>query len=247
MKWTQLTGTAVLAFSLGNTAFAQKQHGEAVASAKEGKTAVDEEKRRSTTPASDTFSSDEDDDAPSLDALNGPAVESHGQLPRFDLGGSFGYNNPAGMLGFETEYRVSEYLGLGLHGGLGGWGMRLSPVVHAYPFGASHLGLYAEAAFSMNMGGPASVQINDLETQLELDWAPAVNVSVGYRRQWYSHFWTSLKLGYQWKLGGNDDYRVTEGGAPLTPPQQTMLNLVRPGAGLLGGFVLGASAGIAFL
>jgi hypothetical protein len=53
-----------------------------------------------------------------------------------------------------------------------------------------------------------------------------------------------VKLGYQWKLGGNNDFRVTDGGTTIAPES---LSSLRPGSGLLGGWVFGMSCGIAFL
>jgi len=173
-------------------------------------------------------------------------LESHGQIPHFDLGVSSGYNNPAGMLGLEGEYRLYDFLGVGLEGGLGLWGLRFSPVVHGYPFGAANLGLFGELALSLNTGGHGTQTIGTTTTDFDKQWAPTVSVAVGLRRQWLTYFWTTVKLGYQWKLTGANDYAVTGGGAA---PQELInaMDFARPGAGMFGGWVLGMSAGIAIL
>lgn len=170
--------------------------------------------------------------------------ESHGQIPHFDLGGTFGYNNPGGFYGLETDYRFTEWSSFGVAGGQGLWGFRLTPSARVYPFGASNIGLFLEGGVSLNFGSTATFNttLNGVETQqvVRQNFIPAANLSVGLRRQFLTYFWSAVKLGYQWNLR-KDAYTV-EDGSSLNDVSRGLMDFSQP-----GGLIFGVSAGVAFL
>lgn len=170
--------------------------------------------------------------------------ESHGQIPHFDLGGTFGYNNPGGFYGLETDYRFTEWSSFGVAGGQGLWGFRLTPSARVYPFGASNVGLFLEGGVSLNFGSTAifNTSINGVENQqiVRQGLIPAANLSVGLRRQFLTYFWSAVKLGYQWNLR-KDAYSV-EDGSQLNELSRGVMDFSQP-----GGLIVGLSAGVAFL
>src|SRR5690606_12874897 len=93
--------------------------------------------------------------APALAQDTAPAVTFREEkaIPRIDLGVTGGINNPGGIYGLEGSYRILDHLSVGVAGGNGAWGLRLSPLVRAYPFGASNYGLFVETGASFNLGG----------------------------------------------------------------------------------------------
>src|SRR6476659_5061164 len=103
---------------------------------------------------------------------------------RWDIAVSGGVNNPAGVIGLESDLRFTPFFSVAIAGGVGTWGPRLSPQFRVYPFGADWLnvGVFVEAGLSVNLGG--QVEIGDGSTTFLVARAPtpALNISMGLRR-----------------------------------------------------------------
>ncbi len=167
-------------------------------------------------------------------------VDWNSYIPHVDVGGGLGFNAPGGALGLELLIRPNDFLGFGVHGGVGMWGNRISPVVHLYPFGVTNFGLYAEGAFSFNTGGDTTLRVGGVDQPVRMHFTPAVSAAIGYRRPWATWFWTSVKVGYQANLQFGEKYRSLDG-VELNSNTQTSLTFMSP-----GGLVVGASAGFSF-
>ena len=90
-----------------------------------------------------------------------PATPALPEMPRLDIGTSTGLNNPAGMYGIETDFRLLDRVSVGILGGNGAWGIRLTPQARLYPFGVSRAGLFLEAGMSLNFGGMTYLESGD--------------------------------------------------------------------------------------
>ena len=166
---------------------------------------------------------------------SGYSVYDPNRVPSTDLGVAVGFNAPAGGIGFEGEWRPVPGLGLGLHGGVGMWGTRISPVVRLYPVGVK-FGLFAEGAISINEGG--SSELIGAGRGLSLESTGAASLAIGFRQTHFTHFFTSVKAGYQWRFQQSESYSA---GTPLSSGERFMLDMLQP-----GGVVVGATAGVAF-
>lgn len=168
-----------------------------------------------------------------------PEVDS--RIPRLDIGGSVGINNPAGIYGIETDYRFLDRVSAGLSGGSGAWGPRISGGARVYPFAIQNAGLFLEAGLSLNVGGSTSLTVND-ETVQEVDMllTPTANTAIGYRAQFKDFGWTALKLGYGLRLR-QENIRVRDG-SELNPLLDAALSLSQP-----GGFLVALSGGFSIL
>ncbi len=165
------------------------------------------------------------------------------RIPRLDLGLGGGINNPAGIYGVEASYRLLDYVSAGVAAGNGAWGFRISPLVRAYPFGASRVGLFAEGGVSLNLGSAIETKVNgQLVQRVDQLFTPVVDMAVGYRFQISRYGWLALRAGYGLKLGGNDNYRVSQGPTQLDLITQGVVDLAQP-----GGIMAGIAGGVTFL
>jgi len=163
---------------------------------------------------------------------------------RWDIAVSGGINNPAGVIGLESDLRFTPFFSVGVAGGVGTWGPRLSPQFRVYPFGADwlNLGVFVETGLSVSLGG--QVEIGDGRTTNLVARTPtaALNVSMGLRRHFGEHLFGMVRAG--WEVAPRvaaTNYTVV-GGATLSPAAQAVLNGSQP-----GGVILGASFGYSFL
>lgn len=62
-----------------------------------------------------------------------PEIAGEHRIPRLDLGLSTGWNNPGGIWGGEADFRVLGKLSIGIEGGQGAWGLRITPQVLLTP------------------------------------------------------------------------------------------------------------------
>lgn len=163
---------------------------------------------------------------------------------RWDIAVSGGVNNPAGVIGLESDLRFTPFFSVGVAGGIGTWGPRMSPQFRVYPFGADwrNLGVFVETGLSVNLGGQAEIGDGSTTNLVVRAPTPAVNISMGLRRHFGEHLFGIVRAG--WGVAPRlvaTNYTVV-GGAPLSPTAQAVLNGLRP-----GGVILGASFGYSFL
>jgi len=163
---------------------------------------------------------------------------------RWDIAVSGGINNPAGVVGLEADLRFTPFFSVGVAGGVGTWGPRLSPQFRVYPFGSDwwNLGVFVETGLSVSLGG--QVEIGDGRTTNLVARNPtaALNVSMGLRRHFGERLFGLVRAG--WEVAPRQaatNYTVV-GGATLSPAAQAVLNGTQP-----GGVILGASFGYSFL
>jgi hypothetical protein len=162
---------------------------------------------------------------------------------RFDIAVSGGINNPAGVIGLESDLRFTPFFSVGVAGGIGTWGPRLSPQFRVYPFGADwwNLGVFVETGLSVNLGGQAAV--SDGSTFLVVRApTPALNISMGLRRHFGEHLFGIVRAGWGVAPGLAATNYTVVGGATLSPTAQAVLNGLQP-----DGVILGASFGYSFL
>jgi hypothetical protein len=162
----------------------------------------------------------------------------------WDFAVSGGINNPAGTVGLESDLRFTPYFSVGIAGGLGSWGPRLSPQFRVYPFGADwrNLGLFVETGLSVNLGG--QVEIGDGSTTSLLIRTPtvALNISTGIRQHFGEHLFALLRMGWQVAPRAAATNYTVVGGAALSPTAQAVVLGSQP-----GGVILGGSFGYSFL
>ena len=163
---------------------------------------------------------------------------------RFDIAVSGGINNPAGVIGLESELRFTPFFSVEVAGGVGTWGPRLSPQFRVYPFGADgwNLGVFVETGLSVNLGGQAEISDGSTKTLVVRNPAPALNVSMGLRRHFGEHLFGTVRAGWEVAPGPAATNYTVVGGATLSPTAQAVLNGSQP-----GGVILGASFGYSFL
>lgn len=175
-------------------------------------------------------------------APSAPLLTQERNYTLLDLGVTGGFNNPGGIYGFETDFRaMTGYLSFGLSGGNGAWGVRVSPHVRAYPFGLDVAGLFVESAFSLNFGGVSESKVNGVVLEsAERFVTPVVHVGGGWRQTLNRFTWLLFRVGYGFKLGGDQNYRWLAGNGEQG--LGAVLALSQP-----GGFSIGLSAGFSFL
>jgi hypothetical protein len=163
------------------------------------------------------------------------------QMHRLDVGVTLGFNNPGGIYGGEADFRLVDRFSVGLAAGQGAWGLRITPQVRLYPFRITNAGLFLESGLSLNLGGKATTTVNGSVVQ-EADMAltPVANVSLGYRFSPYSWGWSALRVGYGFRLKG-DNYTLRDDSI-LDPLMETLLAASQP-----GGFLIGVSGGFSAL
>jgi hypothetical protein len=160
-------------------------------------------------------------------------------FPKLDIGVASGFNNPSGIYGFETNYRFMDHVGVGLLGGNGAWGLRLTPQVRLYPFGVSNSGLFLEGGLSLNLGGESFIEVNGERQTVDQLFTPVVTTALGYRIPFVENkAWFLLRAGWGFRLA-QDNIRV-QGGGELNPLLGAALTLSQH-----EGFLFGAAIGIA--
>jgi hypothetical protein len=163
---------------------------------------------------------------------------------RWDIAVSGGINNPAGIIGLESDLRFTPFFSVGVAGGIGTWGPRLSPQFRVYPFGADwwNLGVFVETGLSVNLGGQAEIADGSTTTLVVRTPTPALNISVGLRRHFGERLFGIVRAGWGVAPRGVATNYTVVGGTPLSPTAQAVLNGSQP-----GGVLLGASFGYSFL
>jgi hypothetical protein len=161
-------------------------------------------------------------------------------VPRLDLAASSGWNNPAGTYGGSAEFRPIEQLGFSVGAGSAAWGLRLSPQVIYYPFGAES-GAYVLGGASLNLGGDEQVTVNDVEVySIQRDLAISANLAAGWRISVLRQGFVNLMAGYS--LGLGDDVFRDKNGKELDGLTEGIYSAATP-----GGPIVAISAGVAFL
>src|SRR4051812_11160914 len=148
---------------------------------------------------------------------------------RFDIAVSGGINNPAGVIGLESDLRFTPFFSVGVAGGIGTWGPRLSPQFRVYPFGADwgNLGVFVETGLSVNLGGRA--EVSDGSTFLVTRApTPALNISMGLRRHFGERLFGMVRAGWGVAPGLAATNYTVVGGATLSPAAQAVLNGSQP-------------------
>lgn len=163
--------------------------------------------------------------------------------PRFDIAVSGGINNPAGIIGLESDLRFSPFFSVGVAGGIGTWGPRLSPQFRVYPFGADwwNLGVFVETGLSVNLGGQAEITDGSPVLVVKAP-TPALNISMGLRRHFGERLFGIVRAGWGVAPRAAATNYTVVGGATLSPAAQAVLNGSQP-----DGVILGASFGYSFL
>ncbi len=162
-------------------------------------------------------------------------------VPHLDLGVSGGLNNPGGVYGVEADYRLFDWLSVGLGAGSGAWGYKATPQLRLYPFGVNTAGLFIEAGSSINLGSTASSTENGVTRKINEEMTATVNASLGYRIRLGVAGWLALRAGYGLKLGSDTNYSYDGGGA-VTGLTKGVMDILEP-----GGFIVGLSGGYSIL
>lgn len=156
-------------------------------------------------------------------------------VPGLDLGIGVGFNAPAGAVGLELEWRPFSGLGVGLHGGVGAWGKRLSPILRVYPMGARH-GLFLEGAISVNEGGTS--ELLGFYRTVRLEQTETATLALGLRQTHSQNLFTSVKAGYQWNTRLDGGYSAS---TSLDSSERFLFDMLQP-----GGLVVAATIGVSF-
>lgn len=178
---------------------------------------------------------------PTPRAAEDVSVQKGAEMHRLDVGLTMGFNNPGGIYGAETDFRLIDRFSVGLAGGRGAWGIRITPQVRLYPFRITTAGLFLESGLSLNLGGKAAVSVDGTVVQ-EADRAftPVANVGIGYRSAPYEWGWSAIRVGYGFRLK-KDNYTLRDA-TVLDPLMETLLAASQP-----GGFLIGISGGFSAL
>lgn len=164
---------------------------------------------------------------------------------RLDLGVTGGFNNPGGVFGATTDFRVIHFLSVGMDLGFGGWGLRTTPHARVYPFGVGHLSPFVEGDLSLNFGGPVKTNVISGPSSSSItiieEIEPVAAVLLGLRGWWARHFFAEGHLGWGFNL--NQGAYHSADGRPIDDP---IVNASYASAEP-GGFIFGASVGFSFL
>jgi hypothetical protein len=159
-------------------------------------------------------------------------LELKSPFPTLDFGVATGFNNPSGFFGVETHLLLNEHVGVGVLGGFGAWGFRLTPQARLYPFNASEVGLFLEGGLSLNLGGREGFPPKDPVT---LGLTPTATTALGYRFPILDgQGWGLLRAGWGFRL--REENLHSSDGTPLAPG----LYSLRQHEGFLIGAALGA-------
>jgi hypothetical protein len=160
-------------------------------------------------------------------------------FPRLDLGLASGFNSPSGTIGLETNFRLVDYVGVGVVGGAGAWGWRITPQVRFYPFGVSSVGLFLEGGLSLNLGGIVYTNPYSETDATVLDLTPTLTTALGYRFPFRNNkAWGLLRVGYAFRLN-RDNIHAVDGG-PANPDSTIGLGILQH-----EGILLSAGFGLA--
>lgn len=169
-----------------------------------------------------------------------PAPLPEVRIPRLDIGGSFGLNNPGGVTGFEGDFRLLDSASLGLAAGSGAWGYRLTPQARLYPVGVAR-GLFLEAGWSLNFGSRLELRLPAGEKHLIDRLAvPVVNASLGYRWVIKGRGFVAARLG--WGVVFRRTLYLLRSEGELDPLFTQAMRLSAP-----GGLILGVAGGFSVL
>jgi hypothetical protein len=181
--------------------------------------------------------SSEDDDAlmEALEEEMGPP-----SVPRLDVGLATGFNSPSGTLGLETHVRLNDYVGVGVVGGVGAWGPRITPQVRLYPMSISTAGLFLEGGLSLNLGTDNYTGVDSTDGAIIQELTPTVTTGLGYRFPFMDNkAWGLLRLGYAFRLR-QDNIRLGDG-SPVPSGVDLVLEFSQH-----QGLLIGAGFGLAF-
>lgn len=169
------------------------------------------------------------------------SVPPGGEVHRLDVGVTMGFNNPGGIYGVETDFRVIDRFSVGVAGGRGAWGIRITPQVRLYPLRITKAGLFLESGLSLNLGDRATVSVNgNVVQEADMAFTPVANVGLGYRFTPYDWGWSAIRVGYGFRLK-KDNYTLRDA-TVLDPLMETLLAASQP-----GGFLVGISGGFSAL
>lgn len=153
-----------------------------------------------------------------------------------------GVDNPGGLVGLEADYKVFRYQAFaataGLAGGIGLWGLRISPTVKAEWQFDDTIAVFLQGALSMNLGGSGYASVNGVRQDFTMNLTPAMSFAFGGRKLWFWRFWTGVLVGANMPLV-RDNFTIVGGGAP-TPATTLLINTAHPG-GLLAAVTAGVS------
>ena len=123
--------------------------------------------------------------------------------PKVNVGASVGYNGPAGALGVDVDYRVSRHVAVGIAGGIGAWGVRVTPTAklqHHFPGGE----VFVEAGLSVNFGGHIEDTIAGVDHSFSAGIVPTADFAVGFRKRVFVPWlWTGAQIGTSFALASN--------------------------------------------
>ena len=189
--------------------------------------------------AQETTATDTTQPADTTDTTETADTKPASMFPKLDIGIASGFNSPSGIYGFETNYRLMDHVGLGLLGGNGAWGLRLTPQVRLYPFGVSNAGLFLEGGLSLNLGGESYIEVNGVRQTADQLFTPVVTSALGYRIAFMENkAWFLLRAGWAFRL--NQDNVSVRGGEEINPLLDAALILSQH-----EGLLFGAAIGIA--
>ncbi len=120
------------------------------------------------------------------------------EYPTNAFGISVGINNPAGMLGFETQFFPGNQVALMLGAGLSTWGYKLSAGIGAC---RKPKGFYYRISANYATGGV----LYDMEVKTTRDTTVKMDL-------YLSDVWaTTVNLGYSWKVGKKNIFYIGAG------------------------------------
>jgi hypothetical protein len=155
-----------------------------------------------------------------------------------DVGGSFGWNSPGGLRGFELDYRVFDHVSLGTGLGEGLWGLRITPHARIYPLGIQRAGLFLEGGVSFNSGDfPWTEKVTLEGVEITRNPTRVANAALGYRFVIQKRGWLAVRAGWGFALTP-DAYSAA---APLSDAATRAMRISQPGGvilGISGGFSL---------
>nr|HEX4318324.1 hypothetical protein [Kofleriaceae bacterium] len=123
--------------------------------------------------------------------------------PRVNVSAAVGYNGPAGAIGVDVDYRVTHHIAVGLAGGVGAWGPRVTPnakLQYHFPGGE----VFLEGGVGLNFGGHITDTLDGVDHSYQAGFVPTADLAIGFRKRvWVPWLWTGLQIGTSFALMQN--------------------------------------------
>jgi len=156
-----------------------------------------------------------------------------GSCPKVYLGVSSGLENPGGLVGFQVDVPVTEWLSLGGGGGLSSWGAKVYGEARFY-FSPCNRGWAIGTGISHNTGISnfnTTLSTNYGDQDVNLTLKPVTNFFISAYRFWnlgHSGHRFYLQAGYSFRLS-DDYYTLNSQNVYLNATGRQEMQILAPG------------------